>query len=80
MLYLLLQIWIWILAAGLLGLFFGWLVWGRRGSAHQGNAAEVIRLERELAECRSRCRELEAADSGPAGPETGSEPDKRHGA
>ena len=30
MLYLLIQTWIWILAAGLFGLFIGWLIWGRR--------------------------------------------------
>ncbi|MGB5705698.1 MAG: hypothetical protein WBM41_02635 [Arenicellales bacterium] len=29
MLYLLVQTWIWILTAGLFGLFIGWLIWGR---------------------------------------------------
>ena len=29
MLYLFIQTWIWILAAGLFGLFIGWLIWGR---------------------------------------------------
>ena len=29
MLYLLIQTWTWVLAAGLFGLFIGWLIWGR---------------------------------------------------
>jgi predicted flap endonuclease-1-like 5' DNA nuclease len=29
MLYLFIQTWIWILAAGVFGLFIGWLIWGR---------------------------------------------------
>ncbi len=64
MFYLLLQTWIWILAAGLLGLVIGWLIWGRRNPAERRAIVDVNRLLRELAACRSRCRELEATGSG----------------
>ncbi len=65
MFYLFFQTWIWILAAGLLGLFVGWLIWGRRDSAvaTAPDSAEVSRLEQELSECRSRCRALESTMS-----------------
>lgn len=79
MFYLLLQTWIWILAAGLLGLFFGWLIWGRRNPADRRAAVDVNRLLRELAACRSRCKELEAASPGPAGSGSGSAPDRLPG-
>ena len=64
MFYLFFQTWIWILAAGLLGLLVGWLIWGRRDSAaSSSDSAEIIRLEQALSECRSHCRELESAAS-----------------
>lgn len=72
MFYLLLQTWIWILAAGLLGLVIGWLIWGRRNPAERRAIVDVNRLLRELAACRSRCRELEAAGSGTSGSVLGS--------
>ncbi len=37
MLYLFVQTWIWILTAGLFGLFIGWLIWGRGVSSQQTN-------------------------------------------
>lgn len=49
MIYLFLQTWLWILFAGLLGLFIGWLIWGRssgelREQLHQSQG-KVQRLE-----------------------------------
>ncbi|MEM9579415.1 MAG: hypothetical protein AAF891_01910 [Pseudomonadota bacterium] len=41
-----------IVLAALLGLFVGWLIWGRRGAARE-EAEEVTRLERALSECRA---------------------------
>ncbi len=40
MIYLFFQAWLWILLAGLLGLFIGWLIWGRNDSAAEsGNGS-----------------------------------------
>ncbi len=63
MFYLLLQTWIWILAAGLFGLLVGWLTWGRQ-RARGGSAESVASLKRELSASRKRYAELAASRDG----------------
>lgn len=53
MIYLLLQTWLWVLLAGLVGLGTGWLIWGWSGAT--GSA----RLRKELEELTERNRVLE---------------------
>ncbi len=55
--YLFIQTWLWILGAGLFGLFIGWLIWRRKNTPESSNLEE---LERELRECRSNYAKLEA--------------------
>ena len=54
--FLLGEIWLLLLLAALLGLFAGWLIWGRRSTVEiSGNgdaAAEAERLKRELSACQ----------------------------
>jgi len=57
--YLFLQTWLWILFAGLLGLFVGWWIWGKRSEVGTDESSE---LKRRLEQCQSRCVELEAAN------------------
>ena len=81
MVYLFLETWVFILLAGLLGLFFGWLIWGLRDrGAHTDQDFSNLRIE--LDRCRARCAELEASqremtmpvdDSGQEKQETGAE-------
>jgi len=54
--FLLSEIWVLIALAALLGLFIGWLIWGRRSvvAADNGDAA---RLRRELDACQARSRD-----------------------
>ncbi len=58
--YLFFQTWIWMLLAALLGLFIGWLIWGRSSSASELTSSE---LKRQLDRCQARCAELEASGS-----------------
>ena len=55
MVFLFIQTWIWLLAAALLGLLIGWLLW------HKEKSSDESRLvQRRLEECRRRCAELES--------------------
>ena len=56
MFYLLLQTWIGILAAGLFGLFVGWLIWGWRSGRDRKSVGE---MKRALSFSRNRLAELE---------------------
>lgn len=67
MLYLFIQTWIWILAAGLLGLLVGWWIWGRGAAAASPDDADRKRLEQQLADCRARCESLESRSQPGAG-------------
>jgi len=53
--FLLGEIWILIALAALLGLFIGWLVWGRRSVVNDGG--EAARLRAELEACQTRARD-----------------------
>lgn len=59
MAYLFIQTWIWLLAAALLGLFIGWLIWRRSGSGSE----DCSSIQRQLDECRRKCASLKAAGS-----------------
>ena len=56
--FLLGEIWVLIALAALLGLFAGWLIWGRRSEVTLApiNGAEADRLRLQLGECESRAR------------------------
>lgn len=60
--FLLGEIWILIALALLLGLFAGWLIWGRGAEAqHNGANEEAERLSADLAACRAALSDCEAA-------------------
>ena len=68
MVYLLGQTALFILVAGLVGLFFGWLIWGKRNE-EEVDEADYALLEQKLAQCEQKYQALEAqlsdtADSG----------------
>ncbi|MBL8562391.1 MAG: NADH-quinone oxidoreductase subunit E [Gemmobacter sp.] len=55
--FLLGEIWVLIALAALLGLFAGWLIWGRRSVIEAPvNSGEADRLRLQLGECESRAR------------------------
>ena len=55
--FLLGEIWVLIALAALLGLFAGWLIWGRRSVVLAPvNSGEADRLRLQLGECESRAR------------------------
>ena len=55
--FLLGEIWVLIALAALLGLFAGWLIWGRRSVALAPiNSSEADRLRLQLSECETRAR------------------------
>ena len=55
--FLLGEIWVLIALAALLGLFAGWLIWGRRSVTQAPvNSGEADRLRLQLGECESRAR------------------------
>ena len=68
MFWLITQILICLLVAGLLGLFLGWLIWGRRSTpapdvqtdtaALDTANARIAELDRELANCRAKVAEM----------------------
>lgn len=61
--FLLGEIWVLIALAALLGLFIGWLVWGRRAApVVQGGTGtgEAERLQAELDACQARARDCAA--------------------
>jgi predicted flap endonuclease-1-like 5' DNA nuclease len=57
MLYLFIQTWIWILAAGFFGLFIGWLIWGR--SVHK----KSLSYERSEKASQEQSHNYEGAES-----------------
>ncbi|MCH8476176.1 MAG: hypothetical protein LAT55_13220 [Opitutales bacterium] len=60
--FLLGEIWILIALALLLGLFAGWLIWGRGAEAqHTGANDEADRLRADLAACRGKLSDCETA-------------------
>lgn len=54
--FLLGEIWVLIALAALLGLFIGWLIWGRRTSV-AADEGEAGRLRAELEACQARARQ-----------------------
>lgn len=52
-----------IILAALLGLFVGWLIWGRRAVVELGTL-ETDRLKADLSACRDRLKSCEAAMAG----------------
>ncbi|MEO0557665.1 MAG: hypothetical protein AAF170_05710 [Bacteroidota bacterium] len=85
MFWLIAQILFCLLIAGLLGLFLGWLIWGRRPDpepvvrtdteALDAAKARIQELEAELADCRAKVIDTSVAsasgvDAAPAGAET----------
>jgi predicted flap endonuclease-1-like 5' DNA nuclease len=55
--FLLTEIWFLLAVAGLIGLFAGWIIWGRRDEVNVAPAAdtgEADRLRADLAACRAR--------------------------
>ncbi|MCB1394938.1 MAG: hypothetical protein KDJ98_02965, partial [Rhodobacteraceae bacterium] len=54
--FLLGEIWVLIALAALIGLFIGWLIWGRRAAAAT-ETGEVARLQSELTACQARARD-----------------------
>lgn len=75
MFWLITQIFVCLLIAGLLGLFLGWLIWGRRTdtetvvqadtSALDAANARIYELERDLAACRSAAAAAPVASATP---------------
>ena len=63
MVYLFLETWVFILLAGLLGLFIGWLIWGSRGEGKY-TQEDFSKINQELDHCKTRCAELEANQQG----------------
>lgn len=58
--FLLGEIWVLLLLAALLGLFAGWLIWGRRnGAAAAADTGEADRLRAALDTCSTRNREAQ---------------------
>ncbi len=55
--FLLGEIWVLIALAALIGLFIGWLVWGRGTRAVQADDGDAQRLQGELDACRARGRD-----------------------
>lgn len=55
--FLLGEIWVLIALAALLGLFVGWLVWGRRPAVISADDGEAGRLRSELEACQARARD-----------------------
>lgn len=77
------DIFFWLLLAMLVGLFVGWLIWGRREHADcSAIAAELRTCQADLDTCRKRCEALQipasaaatqpsgAADSPPDAPDS----------
>lgn len=61
--YLLSEIFVLIALAALIGLFIGWLIWGRQGAGGtepSNDAQDVARLRSELEACQSNARETAA--------------------
>lgn len=60
MVYLFFQTGIWLLSAAFLGLFMGWLIWGRSSDEDRSG------IENQLHACQKRCQELEKQVEGVA--------------
>ena len=58
--FLLGEIWVLIALAALIGLFVGWLIWGRRTGVVQVDTGDARRLQGELDACRSKGRDSAA--------------------
>jgi predicted flap endonuclease-1-like 5' DNA nuclease len=54
--FLLTEIWVLLAIAAFLGLFVGWLVWGRRTA--EVDTAEIDRLRRDLASCTAKGQDV----------------------
>lgn len=58
--FLLAEIWVLLALAALLGLFVGWLIWGRRAETAPPDTSEADRLRAALESCSARGREAQA--------------------
>jgi predicted flap endonuclease-1-like 5' DNA nuclease len=59
--FLLSEIWVLLAMAGLIGLFAGWLIWGRRDEVHSApDTGEADRLRAALADCRGKGESMTA--------------------